>query len=136
MSISLLGLGLTCILQHCSKSRCPWVVCLCVCAIIKKTLPSGLDTYGQRGIFGYSIFPCFSTFFLFGYLQTSLLCIMGELAGWGYVAVACAVSDKWQVIFFLCFLFSPVLFRPFFFLSVSWTIDIKKNYIFHGFLPR
>ena len=31
------------------------------------------------------------------FLQASLLWIMGELAGWGSVAVAVGVSDSWQV---------------------------------------
>ena len=34
---------------------------------------------------------------VFGSLQTSLLCIMGESAGEGSVAVAVGVSDRWHV---------------------------------------
>ena len=49
-------------------------------------------------IFGFFKFQCFFAFKFFSRvfwsLQTSLLCIMEELAGGGYVAVAVAVSDR------------------------------------------
>ena len=40
-----------------------------------------------------------STFFGFFvlYLQTSLLCIVGKIAGGGAMAVAIGVGDSWQV---------------------------------------
>ena len=42
-------------------------------------------------------FFCFDNFWVSGSLQTSWLCIMGELAGGGSVAVAVGISDMWQV---------------------------------------
>ena len=47
----------------------------------------------------------FRLLIFFGFLflfQTSLLCIMGELAGGGSVAVAFGVSDRWQATFGKC----------------------------------
>ena len=38
----------------------------------------------------------FNKFLVFGSLQTSLLCIVGELAGGGSVTVAVGVSDRWH----------------------------------------
>ena len=43
----------------------------------------------------FNDFFCFCV--VFGSLQTSLLCIMGESAGEGSVAVAVGVSDRWHV---------------------------------------
>ena len=40
------------------------------------------------------IFWVLKCFLIFGSLQTTLLCIMGELAGGGSVAVAVGVSDR------------------------------------------
>ena len=40
------------------------------------------------------IFLRFEAFSVIGSLRTSLLCIMGELAGGGSVAVAVGVSDR------------------------------------------
>ena len=50
----------------------------------------------------FDIFCCFVEFvrlnlFVFFSLQTNLLCIMGELAGGGSLAVAVCLSDKWKV---------------------------------------
>ena len=42
-------------------------------------------------------FFCFNFWRFFGSFQVSLLCIVGELAGGGSVAVAVSLSDKWQV---------------------------------------
>ena len=39
------------------------------------------------------VFLCFEIFQVFGLLQTSLLCIIRELVGGRYVAVAVGVSD-------------------------------------------
>ena len=53
---------------------------------------------------------CFLKFYLvLGCLLTSLICIMGELAGGGSVAVAVGVSDKLQITrnMTLFFYFSP-----------------------------
>ena len=46
-------------------------------------------------VFGFFLFQCF--LFFFGYLQTSLLYKLWELAGGGSAAVVVGVSDKWQV---------------------------------------
>ena len=43
------------------------------------------------------IFWILKFFQVFGWLRTSLLCIAGELAGGGPVALAIGVSDRWQV---------------------------------------
>ena len=51
-------------------------------------------------IFGFLTYQWFfSSFFswVFGSLQTSLLCIMEELAGCWYMAVAVCASDSWQL---------------------------------------
>ena len=40
------------------------------------------------------IFQRFDIFLVLGSLQTSQLCIMGELVGGGFVAVAVGVSDR------------------------------------------
>ena len=40
---------------------------------------------------------CFKFVCVFGSLQTSLLCIIGELAVGGPVAVAVGIRDRWQV---------------------------------------
>ena len=49
-------------------------------------------------VFGiFKIFRVLTFFGFFGSSQTSLLCIMGELAGGWSVAVALGVSDRWQV---------------------------------------
>ena len=48
-------------------------------------------------IFFFLLFPCFfcvlKPIWVFGSLRTSLLCLIGELAGGGSVAVAVGVSD-------------------------------------------
>ena len=40
------------------------------------------------------IFSVMKFFWVFGFLQSSILCIMGELAGGGSEAAAVGVSDK------------------------------------------
>ena len=68
---------------------------------------SGLETSFQKvyryywhtsrlfWVFVVSMIVCVLNFFwVFGSLQTSLLCIMEELAGGGYVAVAVSVSER------------------------------------------
>ena len=42
-------------------------------------------------------FCVFKLFLVSGSLQTSLLCIVGKLAGEGSLAVAVSVSERWQV---------------------------------------
>ena len=66
----------------------------------KKPLPGGLETSGPRAMANIGLplknfgFCCFNNFMRFDFfwvfwaLQTSLLCIMGELAGRGCVALA------------------------------------------------
>ena len=71
----------------------PWVICVSVCAIAGNPLPSGLETSGQRA---YCVL-CFKFLWVLGFLPTNLLCIMGELAGGGPVAMAVGISDIWQV---------------------------------------
>ena len=88
-------------------SPCPDVVCLFVRAIAENPFPGGLEISGRRAyrLYGHTSrhFPVFVVsmnfwaliwFWVFLSLQTSLLCIMGELAGGGTVAVAVIVSDK------------------------------------------
>jgi hypothetical protein len=70
------------------------------------TLPGGLETSGRRvyrlywhisrryWVFAILLIFCvLNSFWVFGCLRTGLLCIMGELAGGGSVAVAVGVSD-------------------------------------------
>ena len=74
-----------------------------VFAIPENPLPGGLETSGLLLIFEYlKTFSCFVVSIIilhlknlvFGSLRTSLLCIMGELAGGGFVAVAAGVNDR------------------------------------------
>ena len=73
-----------------------------LCAIAEYLFPGGLlveEHIANVGI-PLDIFKFLSFHFflwVFGSLQTSLLCIMGELAGEGSVALAVAVSDRLQV---------------------------------------
>ena len=53
-------------------------VCMSVCAIAESPLLDGLETSGQ----------------VLGSLKTSLLCLMGELAGRGSVIVAVGLSYR------------------------------------------
>ena len=94
------------------KPLCPWVVCLCVCAIAEKTrfLMDGShlveDSIANNGkpldifllFFVVLLILCILKHILvLGSLQASLLYIMGELAVGASVAVAVGVSEKWQV---------------------------------------
>ena len=76
-------------------------VCLCHCR--KKPHPGGLDTSGQRryrynwqtsGHFGIFLMIFSILIWVLGSLRTSLLCIMGELAGGEFVALAVGISDR------------------------------------------
>ena len=82
----------------------------CVCAIAENPIPGGLETSGQRAyriywhvlryfcVFVFLMFFCVLNFFWFLWsLQTSLVCLLGELAGRGSVAMSVSVSDKWKV---------------------------------------
>ena len=71
----------------------------------KNPLPGGWETFGRRAIanigipidvfFAVSMIFLVLTFFLvFGSLQTSLLCLVGDLAGRESVTVANGVSDR------------------------------------------
>ena len=75
-------------------------------AIPENPLPGELETSGHRAysknwhtsshvwVSVVSMIFCVLKFVpIFGSLRTSLLCIMGELAGGGFVAVAVGVSD-------------------------------------------
>ena len=76
----------------------------------KKTVPGGLDTSDWRGYHWYwHTSRCFWVFVVLmifcvlkfvqvlGSLQTSLMRIIGELAGRGSVNVAVSISDRWQL---------------------------------------
>ena len=64
-----------------------------MCAIADKPLPGGLETTGQR-VYHLYYFLRLQIYSAFGFLETSLLCIMGELEGGGSVALAVGVSDR------------------------------------------
>ena len=49
------------------------------------------------------IFRLYNFFWDIGSLQSSLLCIVGELAGKGSVAVAVGFSDRWKVTCDMCY---------------------------------
>ena len=63
-------------------------VCMYACDTPEATLSNELQTSG-----------CFKEKknLVLGSLLTSLLCIMGELAWGGSVAVSVGISDRWQV---------------------------------------
>ena len=70
-----------------------------VCAIAETSLPGRLETFGRRAYRIYwqtsrhfKFFAVSIIFGVLGSLQTSLLCILGELSGGGSVAVAVAVA--------------------------------------------
>ena len=88
------------------------VVVVLGCPLQIPTLPGGPDTSGQRMHRLYcltrrrKIFGKLERFFGFWFciwffgsvlMNQSLLCIVGELAGGGSVAVAVCVGDMWQV---------------------------------------
>ena len=75
-----------------------------VCLSPFSPFTGGLETSGQRVYLYYCKTRCFlqgldnfvvlTKKWVFGSLQTSLLCRVGELAGGGSVAVAVGVSDR------------------------------------------
>ena len=80
------------------------------CALLETTLPCGLETSGQRAYCLYWLikrslnFLRFQWFFVKQKIYlwllswwTSLLCIVGDLAGGGSVARAVGVGDRWHV---------------------------------------
>ena len=88
-----------------------------------------LDILNVCGFDGVFLLLHFCIFLVLGYLQISLLCIMGELTGGRSVAVTVGVIDMWQVKrdmwqlkhdFFLFFSFCP-------FLSVLVCVLISEN---------
>ena len=71
---------------------------VCVCAITETLWTGDFWLKTVWVICGASIILCvLKVFRIFGSLQTSLLCIMGELVGGGSVTVAVGVSNRWQV---------------------------------------
>ena len=78
-------------------------MCIVVCPLLE-TPPSELENSGRRAYSYITVFlpDCFNDLFSFellwvlGYLQTSLLCVVGELAGGGLVALAVGISDREQ----------------------------------------
>ena len=81
-----------------------FLVCVVVCPLLETPLPGGLETLGERAYRYYWVSRRFFwtvsmidlgfkilCFWSFG---TSLLCIVGELAGGGSLAVAFGVSDR------------------------------------------
>ena len=88
-----------------SKLQYPNNVCVCAiaetCFLVdwKLLFKECIATIGiPLDIFGFLLFQWLFAFWIFlggfGSLQTSLLCIMEELAGGGYVAVAVSVSER------------------------------------------
>ena len=87
------------------ESWCPFV-----CHTPEMTLPDGLKTSGRRAYHWYWVlgriifFQSSKMFFsvekngVFGFLQSTPLCIVGELAGGGSAAVAVGIKDRWHVL--------------------------------------